>query len=563
MSISLGSFTVGSGGDYATLNAALNDVVTLTGDLTFTVISSFTETVPLPNNFSIDVVTFNILINSNSPHFGVLGAGHIITLDTDLDIDFGVGGTVDSSTEIKNLQWKYSSGSFLYSLDIRMNGCNLDMHDNIFDMLGPTNRARIRVNVPSLTALTVDVYNNLFYNDSTDNNGACLEIDAPTASAATFNILNNVMDARDAAAFAGGLALSIDVTATALIANNTLMAQDRSLDNGATYPAGSVQNNACSDVDSLNGTVSPIQGFDPAVEFVSDVYGAEGYLQTAFGSQFTEAGVANILTSVDMTGASYGSSPPIGAYVAAAEPISQSLLDLFFRMFQHLWPISRAFDTTKQDKQFTQFNLGISAIGGEVKNFADDVYGDLFPQTTREIDAWELQWNLPFNSALTEQQRRDRIANAWSSLGGQSPKYIQDTIQGAGFTNVFIHEWWELPVVGSPVARNPNLILAGDEDLLVNIITFTEKDYITGLGEAVMECGEVDALCGQYTQFLFTEIIYEIPSNPALYPYFLYFGDATFSNRTTVPLARKAEFRELLLKICPAQQWLGLLIDYV
>lgn len=237
--------------------------------------------------------------------------------------------------------------------------------------------------------------------------------------------------------------------------------------------------------------------------------------------------------------------------------------NLFFRILQHLWPISRAFDTTKQDKQFTEFNQALTFLGEESKRFTDDVYGDLFPTTTRELDSWEQQWNLPFNSALTEQERRDRLASAWSSLGGQSPRYIQDTIQGAGFTNVFIHEWWDLAQLPAAVAHDPNLILQGDQDLLVNIITFTVKDFITGLDEAIMECGETPAQLGQYTQFIFSEFVYEIPNNPALYPYFLYFGAETFPTRATVPASREAEFKELLLKICPAQQWLGLLIDYV
>ena len=237
--------------------------------------------------------------------------------------------------------------------------------------------------------------------------------------------------------------------------------------------------------------------------------------------------------------------------------------NLFFRILQHLWPISRAFDTTKQDKQFTEFNQALTFLGEESKRFTDDVYGDLFPETTRELDSWEGQWNLPFNSALTEQERRDRLAGAWSALGGQSPRYIQDTIQAAGFTNVFLHEWWDLAQLPAAVAHDPNVILQNNQDLLVNIITFTVKDFITGLDEAIMECGETPAQLGQYTQFIFSEFVYEIPTNPDLFAYFLYFGDETFPNRTTVPASREAEFKELLLKICPAQQWLGLLIDYV
>jgi hypothetical protein len=45
MAISSGSYTVGSGGNYATFNAAFADIAaTLTGNLTLTLISDVTET---------------------------------------------------------------------------------------------------------------------------------------------------------------------------------------------------------------------------------------------------------------------------------------------------------------------------------------------------------------------------------------------------------------------------------------------------------------------------------------------------------------------------------------
>lgn len=56
---------------------------------------------------------------------------------------------------------------------------------------------------------------------------------------------------------------------------------------------------------------------------------------------------------------------------------------------------------------------------------------------------------------------------------------------------------------------------------------------------------------------------YNIPTDPATWPYFLYWGGLEFGEFAQVPKEREAEFKTLLLKLCPAQQWLGLFVEYV
>jgi len=121
-------------------------------------------------------------------------------------------------------------------------------------------------------------------------------------------------------------------------------------------------------------------------------------------------------------------------------------------IFKHLLPNARAWRITI-DKTLRRFFEGLTGIGEDVKDFFDLVWSDLNPQLTRELDAWENQFGM-LDTGLNEQGRRDRIDGAWKALGGQSPRYIQDTLQAAGF-DVYVHEWYE-PSVQHPTGGSVN-----------------------------------------------------------------------------------------------------------
>lgn len=260
---------------------------------------------------------------------------------------------------------------------------------------------------------------------------------------------------------------------------------------------------------------------------------------------------------------------------------------IFLRIFKHLLPRGRAWRIT-HGKRLRAFFEGFSGTGDDVKQFVDRTWLDIFPETTRELDEWERQWGLR-NPGLTEQQRRDRLAAAWKALGGQSPRYIQDTLRGAGF-DVYVHEWWQ---PGTKTPRNPLLYMrreftkvdllvecgealaACGEDFaqagnsqepkgfpLVNKVVRTTEDIIPLCGEELAACGEELASCGSYEQFRSDQVEYIVPRDPDTWPYFLYIGGETFPELATVQNRRRDEFEELCLKICPAQQWLGILVEY-
>jgi Uncharacterized protein conserved in bacteria len=263
---------------------------------------------------------------------------------------------------------------------------------------------------------------------------------------------------------------------------------------------------------------------------------------------------------------------------------------MFLRIFKHLLPPGpRLAHYCRQETTpvFRRLN------GDRVRRtrLIDDVWLDIFPETTRDVEAWESQFGLR-DAGLTEQERRDRLAAAWQALGGQDPRYIQDTLQANGF-NVYLHEWWdfifpldavycgdieaEAGEVGAectaatPTPRDPSSVLAPDNITpvsgkgypLVNIITEISPKLLALCGEAEAESGEPRATCYNHVAFNFGNKQYNITTDPDTWPYYLYIGGETFGDLAQIPESRRTEFETLCLKICPNQQWIGALVEYV
>ncbi len=269
----------------------------------------------------------------------------------------------------------------------------------------------------------------------------------------------------------------------------------------------------------------------------------------------------------------------------------------FLNIFKHLLPRARAW-SINFGTQLRQFFEGLTIVGINFKEFIDVIWLDIFPQPTQFLNDWEVQFGLRDNPILTEQERRDRLDAAWKAQGGQDPRYIQDTLQANGFP-VFLHEWW-VPGSEPPVnvkqcvtPRNPldyirpstapetECVNCGEffaqcgepEALcgncfepigypLVNKVYTSVPNFIANCGEAIMECGEPEALCGNFLGYKEVQKIYIVPNDPSKWPYFLYIGGETFPETVNISPARKDEFEDLCLKICPNQLWLGILVSY-
>lgn len=268
-----------------------------------------------------------------------------------------------------------------------------------------------------------------------------------------------------------------------------------------------------------------------------------------------------------------------------------------FRTLQHLLPNGRAWRTTAVGKQLTKLLTGLSAWGEDVRGTLDTDYDALLPGTTGALDEWEDQFGLP-PTLISEPPRRGRLDAAWKAVGGQSPRYLQDTLRGAGF-DVYVHEWWvpgsEPPLSAHACAtpRNPLLYLRRDnlpsytvvdcgeplaacgEPLaacgnslepigypLVNKVVFSSPDPIVLCGEPDAECGEPDAECGNFLDYEVLPKRYTVPDDPSKWPFFWYVGGAVFGEQATVPATRRDEFEALCLKIGPLHQWIGVMVNY-
>lgn len=270
---------------------------------------------------------------------------------------------------------------------------------------------------------------------------------------------------------------------------------------------------------------------------------------------------------------------------------------MFLNIFKHLLPNARAWFLTV-DKYLRQFfdALGI-VIGDATKTHIDLVWLDIFPPTTRELSIWESQFGL-YNVALSDGDRRTRLDAAWKSLGGQSLKYIEDTLRNNGF-DVYVHEWWvpgTQPAIGVSAAatpRNPLLVLRrGDTTItyinecgellaqcgeatagsgerldligypLVNKIVQSGPEFLSLAGESFMSCGEVEAYSGNFDFYNEIPIVYVVPAQPVYWPYFVYIGGLNYGDIATVLPSRKEEFENLCLKICPLHLWIGVIVDY-
>lgn len=231
--------------------------------------------------------------------------------------------------------------------------------------------------------------------------------------------------------------------------------------------------------------------------------------------------------------------------------------------FKHLLPSGAAWRLTIE-KKFRAFFDGLSGAPDDAKGYIDSVFDDIDPYKTTSLNTWESQFGLP-NALLNDTQRRDRLAATWRFIGGQTPAYIQATLQAAGFP-VYVHDWWETGT-NPPVARDPFDYLNDG-----TFATYTSVDGAAGMndGAAGAQDGKAAAPSGyplvnsllEYVGGEFQRVQYIMPTDPATFPFYLYLGGATFGDQAVIPSSRKSEFEELALKICPTQLWIGVIVRF-
>jgi hypothetical protein len=238
-------------------------------------------------------------------------------------------------------------------------------------------------------------------------------------------------------------------------------------------------------------------------------------------------------------------------------------MSLHFRAFEHLVPRALAW-RLGLGKQLRRLFEGLVPSFEREREFADDVFNDLFPSTTRELEEWENQYGLEPAPSDIEATRRLALAAEWAATGGQSPAYIEGVLQTAGF-DVYVHEWW---ASGPPyVARNPHDYT--DLPLIGTVQCSELSDQVECSENDLPGQGQCDALLANDPHyFVNLDLTRRAPPPiPAtnitgLWHFFLYIGGETFPDLAVVPVARRAAFERLVQKLKPSQQWIVTLVTY-
>lgn len=136
--VTSGSYTVGTGMDYADWAAAIADVGSpLTGDLAFTQMTDTTETGQ--NLLSdMDLGGHTLTFESGSPHHGDPTAGHKMTLNPSGTLSGGIEAEISGTglCVVKDLNLKSAAASptdGVYGLRVRSAGPDVQMHDCMVD----------------------------------------------------------------------------------------------------------------------------------------------------------------------------------------------------------------------------------------------------------------------------------------------------------------------------------------------------------------------------------------------------------------------------------------------
>jgi len=257
----------------------------------------------------------------------------------------------------------------------------------------------------------------------------------------------------------------------------------------------------------------------------------------------------------------------------------------FFKIIKLLLPKNRNF-IIYLEKQLSQFFKALTSIPSDFKNYLENIFFDIFPSTTRFLDLWKDEFGFsdfpPFTS-----QKREAIDGEWKSIGGQGKDYIQQVLRDAGF-DVYVHE--NIPPVDPDLFLSsvPIMVCGGFNaycgrsdafagktggDLLVNGPIYTnEVSILSVAGEENMVCGNIYAKCRYFESMKLTDKTYFIPNNSDYWGFFFFIGGPATRNinheletidTAFIPAERKEEFKKLILKLKPAQTWVGLIVSYV
>lgn len=184
----------------------------------------------------------------------------------------------------------------------------------------------------------------------------------------------------------------------------------------------------------------------------------------------------------------------------------------------------------------------------------DSLLADNFNFTAEDAERWERRLGLPTNTNLSLQQRKLFIRRKFNHPGDipgrQHPLYIQQQIQDAGFTNLYVHK-----NKFNGVAKSPQKVVGTVHGSSVH----GGSVHGAGFGEVVIDY--LDPVIDENRYF---DYIYSKPSGFNFEPFYrktFFIADQNL-NYATIDSAKRRELRALILKLMPANMICFLITKY-
>ena len=222
--------------------------------------------------------------------------------------------------------------------------------------------------------------------------------------------------------------------------------------------------------------------------------------------------------------------------------------DLFVKLTKQLYPTGRAW-WMKKGGMFEKMHEGLALSEARVYDSSKNLLNIILPDnddfSKTDATAWERALGLFYQPYLSLAERKSIILQKMQHPGNiparQHYLYLQGHLRDIGF-DVYVHEnkFSDPPVVNNPVAA------------LYGEVNYGQVNYgSAGIAHTL--------IANHITESLDEGFI--VGSDISMRATF-FIGGAVFSNTANVPLNRKNEFKNLILKIKPAQMVGFLLINY-
>jgi hypothetical protein len=252
-----------------------------------------------------------------------------------------------------------------------------------------------------------------------------------------------------------------------------------------------------------------------------------------------------------------------------------AVIDEIKRLTERLFPTGRAFKIPK-DGKLDRLIDALKVYETKAVNDATSILDSILPDndnfTAEDASQWEVRLGLPVNNLIPLADRKLAIKRKMNHPGlipaRQHARYIEGQLQAAGF-NVWVHE--NIPVV------NPVTFGATPLDGLGELNTYqlgggelgSAEDFISNTILSQVQLGQFQ-LGSSQLGFTFNNMVVnhtdpdlDLDFDPDGFNCSFYIGGEIYGTFADVLSSRETEFRQLILKLKPANTVAFIYVNYI